>query len=111
MTNEACQKVWWAKLWRIELGFVHTGKNKLLWNYSQGLRTCKFHISVLELASLQFLVKEHLACFSTEVMLVLQLEIDHDDDGITCDKYGRDRLGNFFSLGGSLSSGASSLHG
>ena len=34
LTNEACQKVWWAKLWQIELGFVCAGKNKLLWNYN-----------------------------------------------------------------------------
>ena len=77
---------------------------------SQGLKTCKFHISVLELVS-QFLGKEHFACFSTVVMSVLQLAIDHDDDGITFDKHGPDRLGNFFPSGGSLSSGASSLHG
>ena len=42
---------------------------------------------------------------------MLQLAIDHDDDGITFDKHGPDRLGNFFPSGGSLSSGASYLHG
>ena len=45
------------------------------------------------------------------VTLALQLAIDHDDDGITFDKHGPDRLGNFFPLGGSLSSGVSFLHG
>ena len=30
LTNEACQIVWRAKLWRIELDFVRAGKNKLL---------------------------------------------------------------------------------
>ena len=39
----------------------------------------------------------------------LQLAIDHDDNGITIDKYGPDRLGNFFPSGGSLSSGVSFL--
>ena len=34
LMNEARQKVWQAKLWRIELGFVRAGKNKLLWNYN-----------------------------------------------------------------------------
>ena len=29
------------------------------------------------------------------VMLALQMAIDHDDDGITFDKHGPDRLGNF----------------
>ena len=41
------------------------------------------------------------------VMSALQLVIDHDDDGITFDKHGPDRLGKFFPSGGSLSSGAS----
>ena len=59
---------------------------------------------------LQFLVKEHLACFSTLVTSALQLAIDQDDDGIIFDKHGPDRLSNFFPSGGSLSSGAS-LHG
>ena len=34
LTNKAFQKVWQAKLWRIELGFVRAGKNKILWNYN-----------------------------------------------------------------------------
>ena len=79
--------------------------------YSRGFRTCKFHISVLELDSYKFLVKERLACFSTLVTSVLQLAIDHDNDSITFDKHGPDRLGNFFPSGGSLSSEASFLHG
>ena len=76
---------------------------------SRGLRTCKFHISVLELACIT--VKVHFVCFSTMVTSTLQLAIDHDDNGITFDKHGPDRLGNFFPSGGSLSLGASLLHG
>ena len=78
---------------------------------SRGLRTCKFYISVLELASYNnsVLVKECFACFSTLVMSALQLAIDHDDDGITFDKYDPNRLGNSFPSGESLSSGASFL--
>ena len=78
--------------------------------YSRWLRTCKFHISVLELALYKFLVKECLACFSTLVTSVLQLAIDHNDDSITFDKHVPDRVSNLFPLGGSLSSGESFLH-
>ena len=75
---------------------------------SQRLRTCKFYITVLELASYSynnFLVKERLACFSTLDTSALQLAIDHDDGGITFDKHGP------FPSGGSSSSGASSYLG
>ena len=75
----------------------------------RGLRTCKFHISVLELAS--YNSKRMFACFSTVVMSVLQLAIDQDDDGITFNKHDPGRLSNFFLSGGSLSSGASFLYG
>ena len=57
----------------------------------------------------QFLVNERLAWLTPWLMSALQLAVDHDDDGTTFDKYGQDRLGNFFPSGGSLSSGVSVL--
>ena len=75
---------------------------------SRGLRTCKFHISVLELASYNNLSKRTFSLFQHPgYVSVVQLAIDHDDDvGITFDKYGPDRLDNSFPSGGFLSSGA-----
>ena len=54
-----------------------------------------------------------LVCCTWEywVWSALQLAIDHDDDGMTFDKHGPDKLGNFCPSGGSLSSGVSFLHG
>ena len=78
---------------------------------SQWLRTCKFHIPVLELASYNNFSKRMFCLFQHLVTSALQLAIDHNDDGITFNKHDPDRLGDFFPSGGSLSSGASFLHG
>ena len=58
------------------------------------VETCKFRISVLELAGLHitFFSKKGFACFSTAVTSALQLAIDHDDDGITRDRARDNRL-------------------
>ena len=69
---------------------------------SRVLRTCKFHISVLELPIFS---NRTFTFFSTLVMSALQLPIDHDDDGITFDIYNPNGLGNSFPTGGRLSLG------
>ena len=59
---EKSDEIWWMKhvrkfdeqkLWRMELGFAHADKNKLLWSYNvlSRVKSCKFHNSVQELAS------------------------------------------------------------
>ena len=62
----------------------------------QGLRTCKFHISVLELSSYNktILSKERFACFRTGhgYVSVTAGNSDHNDDGITFDIYDLNRV-------------------